>query len=91
MTEITAYAVAAPLWAPDSWGDLPRRGWHTMRLPWRWRVVRVDAVGEEGLAACWTRRRAAALALLLTVETSRTARRVATAAAIRHAEKDQTA
>lgn len=73
-TEITGYAVAAPLWAPDSWSELPQRGWATMRLPWRWRVVRITATTEEGMAACWTRRRARALALLLTVETSRTGR-----------------
>lgn len=76
-TGIVGYAVAAPLWAPDSWSELPARGWATMRLPWRWRVVRVTATGEEGMAACWSRRKAAALALLLTVETSRAHRRTA--------------
>lgn len=66
--KITEISILAPLWAPDSWSDEPlRRGWATMRLPFRWRVVRVqhrrtaDGMryeGCEGVSAHWTEKAA---------------------------------
>lgn len=73
--KIVKFSVLAPLWAPDAWSDEPsRRGWASMRLPFRWRVVRVhyrrmpDGMRYEGcmgVSAHWTAKAARSLAAAL--------------------------